>query len=418
MLDRSILIAALIIGAAMCMPVALAQSLDISDYQPLVGVLPDTVDDIVIGPNGEIILSRVDIQEVGIYDPNSTTAVWTPLSTQPLLALSMELGPDGALYIGDSITHTIVRYDFVTGLLTTSSLGYFIPIDVIFDQSGSMYVADLTSSNFFTGGTDLWRVELVNGIEVSRLLLASGIPGATDVADGMNGKLYIGALGLTSIYEYDPIADTAVSVANNCFLVSDIVATESGVILASTIYNGDVTKINANTGQIEVIASALGDGSGAEDIAIDVGGKSVLVTVNTGEIHRIAIERLLRQVTPAEVGARVEWRLNAPAQPNWQFAMAIASTANSGILIPGTMQVLPLDSDALFNLSITFPRPLAFAEFNGNLNADGLAVFGMLLPNAPFLVGMTFYAAGVLYSSPTALAEDWVATNGTRVVIE
>lgn len=75
----------------------------------------------------------------------------TVFATGLLQPEGMAFGPDGRLYVADSLAKTIVRYDVSTGQSQVFASGFSQPNGVAFAPNGDLFVAD-------QGGGTVWRV--------------------------------------------------------------------------------------------------------------------------------------------------------------------------------------------------------------------------------------------------------------------
>ncbi|MEZ6194869.1 MAG: hypothetical protein R3F20_03935 [Planctomycetota bacterium] len=388
----------------------------VSRFQELIASFPGAVDDVVVLPTGQRIVSRTDINAVGYVSTGAVTG-FTFINTAPILSLSLEYGPDGKLYSGDAFTGEVVRFDLTTNQRSAVSGGFNVPIDIAFDAAGDMWVVDQTDNDFNFGVNTLWKIDLdANGAETSRTFITN-FSGAADVAFGNNGKAYASSLGSIDLLEFD-FSTGAVNVpVGGLFLPSDILAIGPGLLAVTCIYQAQVLIIEAATGLVTPLALNLGGNtSGAEDLALDADG-NLVVSMSTGQLYRIDITSALRQTTPAKLGTWAQYELDAPAHAGENFALALSVTANVGIPIPGGSEVVPLDPDSLFAYSTTTPRPAELAYFDGVLDAAGRAPTQSWIPPIPSLVGFELYVSGVLYGGPTAPPATWTALNAAKLKI-
>ena len=392
-----------------------AQGFDVSvSPSLLLGQLPAT-DDIVVTPAGEIIVSQPTNQQLVKLNPGGVP-LSVPLPTAPVSVLAMTIGPDGALYYGDSLAGTVIRHELATGAETTLMSGLNIPIDIVFESPTRLYVCDQTNNDFFNGPCDVHQVDLVAGVVASDTIVVPGVPGAADVVVLGPQRIAVSSLGAIVVVELDLVSGAFTAHGNNIFLPSDMEVTPGGRILISTLFEARVWELDPVTSAQVDLTSFLGPGSGAEDMAFTAAG-DLLVVINSGEIWEIDLTSTLRQVGDARLGASFGLRLDDPTSANWTYALAASQTLTQGIVIPGTSLVIPLDADIAFNLSTASPRPSILANFDGFLDTGGQAEAGVQVLASPAFLGMTFHFAGIMYSSPLDPLSSWKVTNAVQVTI-
>ncbi len=391
------------------------QSFPYSQLPTLVASQLGTVDDLVVLPTGELVISRPPQGDVVmIADPSNPMPV--PLPTGTVTVLGMTLGPDGALYLGDAVSGSILRYDFTTQTTTTAATGFALPIDLEFGPQGELYVCDLLTSDFFSGPATVHVLTLVNGVAATDVVLVPNASGALDVVHDGQSILYIASLGATQVGAFDLGAGTLTALGSGIFLCSDLALDGDGRVLVTTLFESRVLRLDPVTGAQTELTRDLAGQDGLEDMAFAANG-DLLVSHKSGEIYRIDLTSPLRQVGDARPGETFQLEFDDPSAPGWTYSLAASLTSLVGIPIPGQANPFPLDPDPLFQLSTTQPRPAPLLGFDGITSPCGEASAWVVVSPDPALVGAVVWFAGVAFPSPTALPATWTVTNAVRVVV-
>lgn len=383
----------------------------ISGFVPMVGQLAD-VDDVVVMPSGQMILARPASQSIGYFNPGATPE-YVPFLISPIVCSALAMGPDGHLYYGDSISGTVNRFNFANNTTQPVAIGLHIPIDVVFDSGGSLYICDLTNNDFFHGPCNVIRVDLYNGFIMGTTNLIT-VPGAADVAVGPFGEVIYASLGSPDVKALIPSIGQTVQVATNVFLPTDLMLTDNDqTLIVSCLYQGKVLSIDLATGTRVDLVSGLGmNQQGAEDVAIRANG-NLVISVNTGEVYEMDLSSPMHQIGNARPGQIFGVAMDMPQCANNAYAILMSTSANTGMTIDG--HYLPLDMSA-FLLQTTSQRPTATYNFDGFLDANGRGAGYMLVPNLPQLAGFSVYMAAVAFDSGQSQLSG--VSNGVQVIVE
>ncbi|MBN2492488.1 MAG: PD40 domain-containing protein, partial [Planctomycetes bacterium] len=93
----------------------------------------------------------------------------------------------------------------------------------------------------------------------------------------------------------------------------------------------------------------------------------------------------------ARPGATITLTMEDATRPGAVYAVRCAFSRSPGIPIGG--KIVPITPDVLFWLSGALPA--VFQKFEGTLNAQGLGVAAVAIPNIPALTGIAFYSTFV-----------------------
>lgn len=392
--------------------VATGQS-TISGFVPMVGQLGDVDDVVVIPSTGQMIVARPASQSIGYFNPGGTPE-YTPLLMPPVVCSALALSPDEQqLYFGDSLSGTVKRFNLQTSLTQVVASNLNIPLDVVFDGNGDIYVCDLTDNDFFHGPCDILRVSLNNGVIMGATQILT-VSGAADVAVGPFGELFYSSLGSASVRMLLPQIGQTIQIANNIFLPTDLVVSDNGQeLIVSCLYEGKVISIDLATGLAVDLVSGLGASQqGAEDVAIRANG-NLVISVNTGEVYEMDLSSPMHQIGNARPGNIFGVAVDLPACGGNDYSILMSLSADHGMWLDGFF--LPLDSDQ-FLLQTSVQRPSATFNFDGTLDSNGRGAGYMLVPNLPQLAGFSIYMAAVAFDQ-TQLHLSGV-TNGVQVVVE
>lgn len=411
----SVPILATILLAVLWQDAARGQAFPYSELPFVVLSQLGTVDDLVVLPTGEFLISRPLQQDVVmIADPSNPVPV--PLPTGPVTVLAMTLGPDGALYLGDAVTGTVLRHDLTAQTTTTAATGFGIPIDLEFGPQDELYVCDLLTADFFGGPSTVHVLTLVNGVAVTDTILLPNGTGALDVVHDGQGILYIASLAATQVGAFDLAQGTLGALGGGIFLCSDLALDSNGQLLVTTLFESRVWSLDPVSGVQTELTRGLAGQDGLEDMALAANG-DLFVSHKSGEVFRIDLTSSLRQVGDARPGETFQLQLDIPSAPNWIYSLGASLTSLTGIPIPGQSTLFPLDPDLLFQLSTTQPRPAPLIGFDGITSAAGGASAWVAVDANPALVGAVVWFAGVAFASPTAPTGSWTVTNPVRVVV-
>ncbi|MCA9319723.1 MAG: hypothetical protein KDB53_03260 [Planctomycetes bacterium] len=400
---------------ACCPSLATAQGFMHSDLTTIWASSLPQIDDIVRLPDGRIVASFPTLQQLAVVDPLATPQI-TNLGTPPVVCVGMIVGPDGALYYGNANTGDILRYDPVAGTTSTFATGFNIPVDLAFDGPSTLWVANLTTADFFGGITNLHRLDITLGVVTNNTLVHPNIPGAADVAIGPAGFLYVGSLGAVQIGKIDPVTGAVTTLGSGIVLASDLEFDARGRLLVSTLFENRVWELDPVTQSQVEVTSFLTTGTHAEDLAQLLNG-DLLVSLGNGAIVLIDRSSALHQVGEAHVGGTFRLRTNLPGSAGEIYSLAAAASSLVGIPVPGTSMVFPLDPDLVFSLSTSNPRPPNLLGFDGLVDTQGRAEAIVQVLNFPGFVGVSFWFAGVTYASVFVPLTAWTVTNPVRVEV-
>lgn len=387
---------------------------DVGRFEELLHVSPGPMDDVVVVPGLGVIVSRPDLSAVGWLTPGQPVP-FVPLPLPPVAALALEIGPDGALYVGDGTSGSVLRVDLLTGSFTTVGGGFQIPIDLAFDPAGNLLVVDLTGTDFFLDPCDLWHLTLAGGVETSRTLLLPGLPGAADVAIDAFGRIWAASLGSITVWMFDPITAQLTTPIVDAAGPTDVLPLADGRVLVSTIGFAEVIEFDPARGSVDRLAQGLGAAGGVEDLALADDGR-LLAVVQPGLLVGLDAGSALRQEEPAQIGQPCTFRLAIPGGAGFFYAVGLSGSAWSGIVAAPGAATLPIDQDALFTFTLT-PRPPNLIAFDGVLSASADAAPILVVPQVPALAGATLYMAALVIPGPSAPPASWIATNAARVTI-
>jgi sugar lactone lactonase YvrE len=100
-------------------------------------------------PDGDLLVSSAGTNEILRYDGTTGTFIG-PFGTGVRLnnPTDLQIGPDGNLYVSSTLSNQILRYDLATeeGSVFVSS-GLSRPIGLVFDEAGTLYVANQLGNN-------------------------------------------------------------------------------------------------------------------------------------------------------------------------------------------------------------------------------------------------------------------------------
>jgi hypothetical protein len=104
------------------------------------------------------------------------------------------------------------------------------------------------------------------------------------------------------------------------------------------------------------------------------------------------------QANPPKIGTTFKMDLHVEATQITPWRMAL-SLGNKGF--PFGPYRIPLDVDAVFNLSLALGGPLGLA---GITDAQGKATPGLVIPNDPVLIGFGVFAAALAIDGTKPMA--------------
>lgn len=393
-----------------------AQTLDVRDAIVTVAQGLGVIDDVCVLPNGDLIVAQPTLQALSRISP--ATGIAVPMPLPPIISPAIDVDAQGMIYAcdGAGASGAIRRIDPVTFAVTTISLGFTAPFDITVAGPTTAYVADLTSSNFQSGNSEIWRIDWSNGLPAQKTLVATGFLGPADVAVAANGTIWVTSYAEPSLKSIDPLTGTVTTVplSEPIYGATDCAFTANGGLVITLTAFSRLVYVEPAAGVVVTIADTIGGSPvGLEDLAVDPHG-DVLVTQSSGEVYRVDTSSPFRCIGNPHIGSTVLFVLDAVAPPGRAYAIGCSLTVDTGLDAGG--QVIPLDPDDLL-LNTLSPRPEPFINFDGILDGTGSALAAVNLPPDPYLIGVTVYFAAAAFDPQQILPLSGI-TNAVRMTIE
>lgn len=152
----------------------------------------------------------------------------------------------------------------------------------------------------------------------------------------------------------------------------------------------------------------------------DAAGELYICDLNGGEVFKIvpvapSYAATLTRTTPPAMGTAINFTLSSASDPNKAYAFAWSLGSIPGIVLPDG-RTIPVNMDAVFDLSISTPNPL-FPNNFGLLGATGTATASVLIPAYPPLVGMRLHGAFIVLNPNASLQVDQIS-NPLQMVLQ
>lgn len=217
-----------------------------------------TPNGIVLGADGMIYLSSRDGGAVLRYRFDGTFDRVFASGSEMVGPSGLTFGPNGDLYVANSLANNVGRYDRQTGALVQTigtSAELNAPISVAFGPDGDLYVTSALNNRLlcYDGVTGSLKGVLFQGGLLSN---------PTDIKLGDDGDLCIASVLQNRIARYDPISGTLTSYLQDSNLMGPVgLAFGPGGDLFVACFNGDkVVRVDHSSATISATFVAPGSG--------------------------------------------------------------------------------------------------------------------------------------------------------------
>ena len=221
------------------------------------------------------------------------TGVQTEVSSGGLLQLPTALRVRaGALAVTDVLTPSIVQIALPGGKQSVLTSGQNLdePVDLVFEVSGSLLVANLLTPPTF--GSNLVRVEVPGGGQtvLSQISMPSRVGGIAVASAAAGGGTFVTDEVNESVSSVDPVSGLLTQISAAGLLVGPIgIAVESAAAGGNLVVadgSGPVLRIDATTGAQTLLASG-GNLVRPFGIVVEADGKLVVSDKGTKALVRI-----------------------------------------------------------------------------------------------------------------------------------
>ena len=316
--------------------------------------------EIIIGPDGNLLLAALGAQSVKKYD--LATHAWSTFATTTLPGSAtlqpsgMTLASDGNLYVS-SMSGTIERFDAGTGEhLATIVTGLGVPRGLVF-TNGLLHLAE-------GNGTDTIRRYELDGTLQEAVFASTGV-NPRGMTVGPNGNLFVAVIGPSAgadgaIEQYDVITGDLVggvdwSVGGGLSIPLDIEFANDGYAYVTDVQLDAIERFDAGTGvHAGTFAAVLDPDSLVLGVSSDSGGYMGLFDIDLeAPMHNLRASAYVRvpftvddPTALSTLTLRMKYddgfvayvngvevaRDNAPATPTWDSAAGTTRSDDSALV--------------------------------------------------------------------------------------
>ncbi|MFT7595210.1 MAG: DNA-binding beta-propeller fold protein YncE [Paracoccaceae bacterium] len=153
--------------------------------------------DLTFGPDGRLYVADKFGNRIVVMDPNTLEVIETFGDGELPGVHDISFGPDGKAYVAATGLNAVVSYWFVDGVATVEyALGQFPRTEgALAHSNGKLYV--------MASGIGM-LVAMENGKSVAAV---QGLPGAHDVAEGLDGSIWVADTGRARLVQFSPSLD-------------------------------------------------------------------------------------------------------------------------------------------------------------------------------------------------------------------
>ncbi len=232
-------------------------------------------DDLLLVPDGSILISDVQDGTIRQYGPNGQLRVLFPALNEPE---GMALAPDGSLIIAEQGNNRLVRYDFATRTLIpfmdlvnhTGNLG----VDNIVGNANQLIVPDSPNGTVLQVSWDGGTVRQ----------LASGLARPTGAWLEADGNILLADENGNAVLRLRP--DGTLEKLADLSVPDDVIADANGNVFVTTLGDNAVHMIAAGSGQDVVLVGGL---SSPQGLIFDADGNLIVTDPGHHELIRVII---------------------------------------------------------------------------------------------------------------------------------